>query len=84
MIAFPGMLIQAAEKAGMKTPQDPDNFSPAEFPHFQVFCLAQLCRPVCFHGEHWGNAKVIAGIPEKKIRSVTLDDLLSAGLSWRN
>lgn len=82
MLAFPGMLVEAAKKVGMKVPEDPDNFDKNKFPHFVVFCNAQLCRPVCYHGEHWDNAKIIAAIPDDKIMEVSLNDLLKEGLSY--
>jgi len=87
MLAFPSMIARAAEQAGMKTPNFDDinddwGFNPEEFPHFQVFCIAQLGRSMSDMGEHWGNAKVIAEIPDDEIRSVTLEDLLYRGLSW--
>lgn len=82
MLAFPAMLVTAAENAGITVPDDPENYDSDAFPHFSVFCLSQLCRPVVYHGEHWDNAKVIAAIPETEIRQVTLVDLLDRGLSF--
>lgn len=86
MLAFPSMILNAAEQAGMKTPEldNEDEFDRNEFPHFAVFCAVQLCRPMISLGEHWDNAKVIADIPDEEIRSVTLEDLLSRGLAWSN
>jgi hypothetical protein len=81
MIVFPGMLVEAAKKAGMKVPEDPDNFQPEEYPHFDIFCTVQLCRRIRW-GEHWDNAKVVAAIPDDKLKSVTLQDLLDAGLEY--
>jgi len=78
MMAFPGMLVSAAEKAGMKIPADPDDFDANEYPHFQVFCIAQLCRRMQL-GEHWENAKIIAAIPEDKIRITTLEEMIDMG-----
>lgn len=82
MLAFPSMLTSAAEQAGMKFPSDPDDFSPEEFPHFQVFCSVQLGRRMNDLSEHWDNAKVIAAIPDEEIKKVSLDDLIDRGLSW--
>lgn len=82
MLAFPSMLTSAAEQAGMKFPSDPDDFSPEEFPHFQVFCSVQLGRRMNHLSEHWDNAKVIAAIPDEEIKKVSLDDLIDRGLSW--
>lgn len=84
MLAFPSMLYGAATQAGMKTPEfgDNDEYDREEFPHFAVFCAVQLGRRMSDMSEHWGNAKVIAEIPDDEIRSVTLEDLIGRGLSW--
>lgn len=78
------MLISAAEHAGMKTPilDKNDQFNREEFPHFAVFCNAQLCRPMHSLNEHWENAKVIAEISDNEIRSVSIENLIGRGFSW--
>lgn len=78
MIVFPSMLFEAAAQAGMKHPEE-DDFKPEDFPHFNVFCNVQLCRPVRW-GEHWENAKIIAAIPESELKTLMLQDLLDKGL----
>lgn len=84
MFAFPSMLTRAAEQAGMKAPSDEDadsdNFNKEDYPHFWVFCLLQLNRPMQ-PGEHWDNAKVIAEIPEDKLKSMTPVDFVQAGVT---
>lgn len=81
MFAFPGMLVPAAEKAGMKVPPDADNYEPNEFPHFAVFCILQLGRRMVM-GEHWENAKIIAAMSEEEVKTACLEDFLAKGLSW--
>jgi hypothetical protein len=81
MLVFPSMLIPAAIAAGIKVPKDVDNFDSNEFPYFSVFCTIQLCRPMHVLSEHWDNAKIIADIPDKKIRKITIIDLINKGLS---
>lgn len=81
MFIFPSMLVPAAEKAGMKVPPKPDDFKTAEFPHFRVFCQLQLCRPMQ-PGEHWENAKIIAAIPEKELKTLRLQGFLKKGLRY--
>ena len=76
MIAFPGMLLAAAEQAGMKCPPDPNDFDAAEFPHFRVFCSIQLGS---YPGEHWENAKVVAAVPDDQILTVTVAGLINRG-----
>lgn len=81
-MAYPSMLADAAEKAGMKVPPDPDDFVGKEYPRFAVFCTLQLNRRLNW-GEHWDNAKVIAAVPDDKIMTSTLEDFLALGLRWQ-
>jgi hypothetical protein len=85
MIAFAGMLLSAAEKAGMKVPglddideSDLDKLKD-RYPHFFCFCKLQLCRRMDWD-EPWENAQVIAKIPEDKIRTTTVDEFRQAGV----
>lgn len=86
MIAFASMLIRPAEEAGMKCPtyqalkDKNDEFNPEKFPHFAVFCNVQLGQAMPSWTAHWENAKIIAAIPEDKIRTITLPELLALGL----
>lgn len=83
MLAFPSMIAEAATKAGIKVPEDPDSdFNRAEFPHFIVFCTVQLARPIQW-GEHWDNAKVVAQFSDDEIKKATLEDLLARGLRFQ-
>lgn len=81
MLAFPGMLVDAASKAGMKVPPDPDKFPKKEFPHFEVFCIMQLGKSMRTPGEHYENAKVIASISDDEIFKVTISDIVKRGFS---
>ena len=81
MIAFPAMLIGPAEKAGIKVPPDANNFMDKEYPHFTVYLNAQLGHPMPHPTAHWDNAKVIAAIPEDKIFTITVQELLAAGFA---
>lgn len=80
MLAFAGMIAKAAEDAGIKVPNEPDgDFDKDEFPHFAVFCNVQLCRAMTDPAEHWGNAHIIAKIPNDQIRNVTISHLRDLG-----
>lgn len=79
MFAFPAMLITAAEGAGMAVPSNPDDFKAADFPHFEVFCNAQLGIPMPYPGVHLENARVIAKIPADHIMKVTTMELVELG-----
>lgn len=81
MMAFPCMLVKAAQQAGMKVPNDPDDFSAKEYPHFHVFCAIQLYRPMRA-GEHWENAKIIASLSNERVLNITLGELLEQELMY--
>ena len=81
MIAFPEMLIAPAEKAGMAVPPDSENFDREEYPHFAVFCAVQLGASMPTPVAHWDNTKVIAAVPEDKIRIITFKQLIANGLA---
>ena len=91
MLAFPGMLVSAAQKAGINVPPTLDGTAEKavtesvedykeHFPHFYVFCMVQLCQPMVM-GEQWDNARVVASVPTEDIKSVTVLDLIARGLS---
>jgi hypothetical protein len=86
MLAFPGMLLSAAAAAGMKAPSrkkaDDYSFDNEKFPHFAVFCTLQLNRSMQ-PGEQFENAKIIAAIPVDKLKTMTLEDFLFAGLRYQ-
>ena len=81
MIVFPSMIAEAAAEAGMKVPVDPEaEYDPAKFMHWHVYCSVQLGCPVTW-GNHWENAKIIAKIPDKKIKKITYGQLVELGFS---
>lgn len=85
MLAFPSMLVAPALKAGMTTPDDHllhgefDTFKETH-PHFFVFCLLQLARPMTAPTEHWDNAKVVAEVPLDRLKTMTVRNWRSAGV----
>ena len=84
MLVFPGMIAEAAKKAGMKVPKDPDGkWKPKDYPHFHVYCNVQLCRPISW-GEHWENAEIVAAIPENELEAMTLEQLIARGLHFQS
>lgn len=82
MLAFPSMLVPAAEKAGMAVPPEPNSFSKHDFPHFAVFCALQLGRRMNDFTEHWDNARIIAAIPVDQLKTMYLEDFINAGVSY--
>ncbi len=80
-MVFPVMLVSSAEEAGIAVPPDPDKFDAEAFPHFQVFCTVQLGRRMT-PGEDFGNARVIAALGLKEIKTITLEGLIAKGLVY--
>ena len=79
MLAFPAMIAGAAEKAGMKVPEDIEEYDKSEYPHWFVFCQLQLGVPMPHASAHWDNAKVIANIPDDRIMTSTAEDIYALG-----
>lgn len=79
MIAFPQMLVSAAEQACITVPENVDDFDKEKFPHWTVFCNMQLGRRMPYPGCHWENAKLIAQIPVDKIMQITPAEILAIG-----
>lgn len=80
MIAFPDMLVPAAQDADMAFPPDPASFDPDAFPHFHVFCCLQLGRPMSDFSQHWRNAKILAGLSAEQVRALTFEQAEDLGL----
>lgn len=83
MFAFPGMLTDAAQEAGIETPEnvDSDDFDKEKYPHWHVFCALQLGQPMPYAGVHYDNAKVIGGISLDEIKTMTVDDFIAKGFN---
>lgn len=79
MLAFPSMLEHPAKAAEIPVPPNLDDFEPAEFPRFHIFCQLQLARPMLSPGEHWENAKVIGGLTDEQALTITLEEIRALG-----
>ncbi len=75
MIAFPSLLVQPAEQAGIPVPEDIENYDPDEYPYWNVFTIMQCGRRMPSPNAHWENAKIIAAIPADRIKVVTPHDI---------
>lgn len=79
MMLYPSMIVLFAQNAGIKVPEGKfDEVDPDKYPHFAVFCNAQLGRDMNWD-EPGDNAKVIAQISDEEISKVTVRDLLKRG-----
>ena len=83
MLAYPSMIAEAARRAGMEVPPDPDDFDKAKYPHFHVFCEVQLCRAT-FPDEPHHNARVIAALSRDEVTTLTLRQFIDRGLRYIN
>lgn len=54
------MLVNPAKAAGMKVPDDPDNYNKEEYPHFFVFEVCQLGASMPYPSCAFDNASLIA------------------------
>jgi hypothetical protein len=79
MMAFPGMIVGAAEDAGIKVPPDLENYETKDFPHWCVFTLMQLGTPMPYPACHYDNAKVIAKINDEDIVKISAVELIALG-----
>lgn len=79
MLAFKSALIPHAKKAGIKIPEDIDYYNSNEYPHWYVFTVYQISRPLPRWDIVWNNAEIIGKIPEDKIREVSINDLVEMG-----
>jgi hypothetical protein len=81
MLAFASMLIRPAEAAGIPIPPDLDKFNDEDFIRWNIFCHMQLGQSMPSPGIHWENAKVIAAIPEDKLKTITPREILDMGFA---
>lgn len=79
MFAFPGMMMPAAEAAGIEVPYDPENFDKEKFPKFHVFVRMQVGRPMPYSGCVFDNAKLIASLSDDQAKTITLEQLVERG-----
>lgn len=80
MIAFAGLLVGPATEAGIKVPDDPEEYDPNEFVHFHVFCNVQLGAPMSPETP-LANAIIIAQLTEAELRTLTLKQLIARGIA---
>ena len=84
MLVFPEMLIEPATKAGIRTPplsEVMNNTWPShEYPHWTVFCNIQIGGSLPDSSSHHVNAEIISKIPDNKIKTVSVEEMMSMGL----
>ncbi|MFZ2152062.1 MAG: hypothetical protein WAV09_03080 [Minisyncoccia bacterium] len=76
---MPEMIVALAEAAKIKVPPNLEKYDTNEFPHWHVLLNTQLGASLPTPDAGWHNARVIAAIPDKRIRKVTMADLRKLG-----
>ena len=79
MIAFPSMLVSPAKKAGMKVPDDLENYDKDKYAHFHIFEMCQIGAPMPYPSVAWDNAKVVASLSDEETDTITYKQLLEKG-----
>lgn len=79
MFIYEGMFESHIKDSKLKMPENFDEYNPEEYPHFHVFMIVHLGRPINVESLE-DNANIIAEISDEDIKTVTLEDLLSRGL----
>lgn len=79
MIALPIMLVEPAKQAGIDVPNDLDNYDVEKYKRFHLLRCAQLGQPMPNPLSHFTNAKIIAQVPEDRIKDITFNDLIEMG-----
>lgn len=79
MLAFPEMIVDAANQAGIKVPPNINNYNAKEYVKWHIFCATQLGSPMPSPGCHYENAKVIAELTEEEAKTITFPQLEEKG-----
>lgn len=82
MLAFPEMLVPAAVETGIKVPNFDKSreWDSEKYVYFTVFANVQIGAPMPRPTSHWNNARVIAAVPDDKIKTISLEGLIAMGL----
>lgn len=79
MIAFPGLLVNPAKEAGIEVPPDDEvksgEYDVEKFLRWHIFATCQLGTPMPSPSSHWDNAKVVAALPEDRLKTITPQQL---------
>lgn len=79
MIAVDFALVEAAKEAGMKVPENLEDYGKDKYPHWFVYTEMQLGASMPYAGVHWDNAKVVAELSDKEIKTITPEELKGRG-----
>lgn len=73
LIYDPLLLVDAAKKAGIEMPDNPDLYQEYKelYPHWYTFCKMQLCKSMPDWGVHYENAQIIASVHEDAVLNVS-------------
>jgi hypothetical protein len=77
MITQVETLVEAAKAAGIDVPEDIRKYSKADYPHWHLFCVTQIDRPMSHSDSHMKNARVIADIKSDQIKRIGFSDIVN-------
>lgn len=80
MIIHPYALVEPAEAAGIRVPDDPINYRKSAYPYWTVFVACQLYAPMPTPNSHFENARIIASISYGEILTITPERLIELGV----
>ncbi len=83
MIMVNAGLLPAAKAAGMKVPDDPEDYDRQDYPHWHGFVSLQVGVAMRGAHVHWENAKVMAAVSDEEIKEITALQLEDRGFVLR-
>lgn len=81
MIVYPSMLVPHAKEAGIDVPDPVGDLAQVRETHlrFYIYCMMQLEVPVPYAGALTDNARVIAGLKEEELSTITDVEIYKRG-----
>jgi len=76
MITQSETLVDAARHAGIEIPPDLHDFDKSKYPYWNLYCIAQIDRPMPDCDSHLRNAHVIADIDPDRIDDIGFSDIV--------
>lgn len=83
VISKPEALAKIAKEAGIKVPEDINDFElTADYIHFVIFMTVQKGEEMPYPSAALENAKMIAAIPDEEITTVSIENLIDRGFKF--
>lgn len=82
MITDPKQLADIAKEAGIKVPEDINDFELHDHLHFVIFMTTQRGEAMPYPTAALENAKLIASLDDETIKIVSIEDLIDLGFKF--